>query len=68
MSDAGDAVKQEPLDLDAVYLSDSNSASESKDMLVGDNYAEADGQQHFMDELLGQNSANDQHGVSSYCF
>ncbi|KAF2363526.1 BTB/POZ domain [Trinorchestia longiramus] len=60
-SDA-DAVKQEPIDLDAVYLSDSNSASETKDMLVEDNFAEADGQQHFMDELLGQNSASDQHG------
>ncbi|KAF2363527.1 BTB/POZ domain [Trinorchestia longiramus] len=61
-SDA-DAVKQEPIDLDAVYLSDSNSASETKDMLVEDNFVEADGQQHFMDELLGQNSASDQHGA-----
>ncbi|XP_018023148.1 broad-complex core protein isoforms 1/2/3/4/5 isoform X20 [Hyalella azteca] len=64
--DPGDAVKQEPLDLDAVYLSDSNSASDTKDMLVEDSFGEADGQQHFMDELLGQNSASDQHGMGDY--
>ena len=57
-------MKQEPADLDAVYLSDSNSASETKDILM-DNFGDGDGQQHFMDELLGQNSGSDQgHMVS----
>jgi len=55
LDDPQEVVKQEPNDMDAVYIDDSNSASESKDMLM-DNFDDGDGQQHFMDELLGQNS------------
>merc|ERR1719259_647189 len=55
LDDPQELVKQEPNDMDAVYIDDSNSASESKDMLM-DNFDDGDGQQHFMDELLGQNS------------
>lgn len=64
IDEPNEPVKQEPVDLDAVYLSDSNSASEAKDILM-DNFGDSDGQQHFMDELLGQNSGSDQGNMVS---
>ena len=55
-----DIVKAEPVD-DGVYLSDSNSGMEHKEqqMLMegfGGHEGSVDTQQHFMDELLGNNS------------
>jgi len=56
-----DIVKQEPSDdIDAVFIEDSNSVPENKDMMNDMNIS--DSQQHFMDELLGQNS---EHGNMS---
>jgi len=58
-------VKQEPTDndMDAVYIDDSNPASEMKDLLVDNFGDDGDGQQHFMNELLDQNSGQGNMGA-----
>ncbi|XP_047737414.1 longitudinals lacking protein, isoforms H/M/V isoform X5 [Hyalella azteca] len=62
LNDIGEAVKQEPLELDAVYLTDSNSATDIHDILQDRKHLQqADDNQEFMNELLGQHQADDGH-------